>query len=253
MISHDSLWHFPPPDLKLTSEAVHIWRVFIDQLSSPLEQWTKALSAHEQLKAERFHFERDRNRFIICRGILRIILGNYLGIEPHRLRLEYGSQGKPVLIDEFNNSTLSFNLSHSRGMALYAFTSNRRVGVDIEHTRNIGEIKQIAERFFSPQENAVLNCLPRNKRMEAFYNCWTRKEAYLKAFGCGLTQPLHQVNVSLAPGEPARLLSIGGDSQEASRWAIRELRPASGYIAALVVEGHAWYLRCWQWPSTVDT
>jgi 4'-phosphopantetheinyl transferase len=202
----------------------------------------------ERMRAERFQFEQDRQRFIIGRGLLRTILSYYLGIEPGRLQFCYGMYGKPALAEMAGTSTLRFSLAHAHGLALYAVTCVREVGMDLEHIRPIAETEQIVDRYFSDREKAAFRALAADKKQEAFFTYWTCKEAYLKASGEGLTRPLNQIDVSLIPGEPARLLSVNGDVNEASRWTFQELRPAPDFVAALVVEGQGWGLSCWNWP-----
>ena len=204
----------------------------------------ETLSADERVRAERFYFERDRKRFIVGRGLLRTILGRYLDIKPSRLQFCYQSHGKPVLA-EFGAGKLHFNLSHSQGLALYAVTREQEIGIDIEHVRHIPEADEIVKRFFSARENAVFKALPANQKPQAFFNCWTRKEAYLKAIGDGLACPLDRVEVSLTPGEPARLSSIADPSLD--HWTLQELTPACSYVGALAVQGQNWSLSCWQW------
>lgn len=242
----DGTWSFPPADLALSSNDVHVWRGSLDQPDLRLQQLAETLSADERKKAERFYFEQHRKRFIVGRGLLRTILGHYLSIEPGRLQFCYGSRGKPALAETFGGGTLCFNLSHSQGLALYAFTLNRQIGIDVEGIRLIPEVERIVERFFSAREHSLFCALPPSQKYEGFFHCWTRKEAYLKAIGDGLAKSLDQIEVSLAPGEPARLLSIAGNPQEAERWSLQELKPGSGYVAALVVEGSSWRLACWQ-------
>jgi 4'-phosphopantetheinyl transferase len=148
-----------------------------------------------------------------------------------------------------NHGELGFNLAHSHELALYAITRGREVGIDLERIRSNLVDEQIAERFFSPREVVVLRGLPTHRQREAFFNCWTRKEAYVKAKGQGLSIPLDQFDVSLAPGEPAALLSTQWHPQEASRWSLQKLNPGCGYVAALAVEGHDWQVKCWQWSA----
>ncbi len=249
MTALDRLWGPPPADLALSSDDIHVWRASLDQPASRFQRLAQTLSEDERLRAGQFYFEQDRKRFIASRGLLKTILGCYLDIEPSRLQFCYGSRGKPALAETPVGGTLRFNLSHSQGLALFAVTRDREIGVDLERVRAISEAEQIAERFFSARENAVFRAVPMSKKQEAFFNCWTRKEAYVKASGDGLALPLDQFDVSLAPGEPAALLNAKGDPQEASRWSLQELVPASGYVAALAVEGHGWRLACWQWPD----
>jgi 4'-phosphopantetheinyl transferase len=233
-------------DRELTTDEIHIWCVSLDQ---PLSRFQRLLSMDERMRAERFHFEEDGKRFIICRGILRTILGYYLGVEPSWFHFYYGKNKKPALADTFVKGDIHFNLSHSDGLALYAFTCNREIGVDIEHIRDIPEIEQIVARFFSERENAVFRTLPKSKKKEAFFSCWTRKEAFIKAMGNGLSWPLNRFDVSLVPGELARVQRIEGDSRAASRWSIEDLKPAPGFAAAFAIKGRIGRVRCWQWSG----
>ena len=244
-----SSWLPPPGHLTLLSNDVHVWRATLEKPALRVQQLAQTLSSEERMRAKQFHFEQDRKRFIVGRGILRTIIGLYLGTEPSRLQFCYGPHGKPYLADKFGEDTLRFNLAHSHELALYAFTRGREIGVDLEYIRYMPDAEQIAGSFFSARENAVLHALPTSQKQEAFLNCWTRKEAYIKAIGNGLTQPLDKFDVSMTPGEPARLLNVEGAPEEASRWSLKVLTPAPGYVAALAVEGHNWRLTYWQFPG----
>jgi 4'-phosphopantetheinyl transferase len=241
-----SLWSPLPKVLSLGNDEVHVWRVTLDLETSQLNSLRQILSVDEQARGERFYFQKDHERFIAARGLLRTILGHYLGREPGQLQFGYGPHGKPYLAGEWSWSGFRFNISHSQGLALYAITQGREVGVDIEYIRPHSAHKQIAHRFFSPREVMTLNALPPHLQQEAFFNCWTRKEAYIKAKGKGLSFPLNQFSVSLTPGEPAALLHVQEDPQETSRWSLQTLDPGPGYVAALAVEGQDWQLKCWQ-------
>lgn len=219
---------------ELETDEIHIWWASLEQ---PVARFQGLLAMDERTRAERFHFEEDRERFIVRRGVLRTILGYYLNVEPGRLQFCYGRNEKPALADTSGRGKVRFNLSHSAGGALYAFTRDREIGVDIEHIRDISEMEQIAERFFSAREHAVFHTLPESKKQEAFFNCWTRKEAFIKATGDGLSCPLDRFDVSLVPGEPARLLGIEGDSKAASRWSLQDLGYITDYAGAFAVEG----------------
>ena len=234
-------WLSSPVDLTLSKDEVHIWRAALDLPAARLQKLVKSLSADEQVRAERFHFEQHRQRFIAGRGILRTILGRYLGTEPQQLRFCYASSGKPALADDFEDR-LQFNLSHSQGLALYAVTRDRQVGIDLEQLRPTADVEQIAQRFFSAQEYAVIQALPPDQKQEAFFRYWTCKEAYLKATGDGLSQ-LERIEVSLTPG-PAKLLKIPGDRHQ--DWILQELKPATDYAAAIAVAGQDWQLTRWQ-------
>jgi 4'-phosphopantetheinyl transferase len=240
----------PPERLILGSNAVHVWRVSLNQSPSQTALFRNNLDDDERSRADRFYFSRDRERFIVARGVLRAILGRYSNRAPESLSFSYSAHGKPALVPESDADAIRFNLSHSHGMALYAVSRGREVGVDLEFIRGDLEAEQIAERFFSHSEIETLRALPPNLRKYAFFLCWTRKEAYIKARGEGLSLALDQFDVSLTPGEPAALLSTRSDSDEALRWSLRNLNPAPGYTAALAVKGRDWTLSCWQWPQS---
>jgi 4'-phosphopantetheinyl transferase len=207
----------------------------------------KSLSADERERAGRFHFSKDRQHYVAARGVLRDILGRYMGLAPQLIRFSYDSYNKPSLSAETGGGTLQFNVSHSHGLALYALTNGREVGVDIEFVREDFTGLDIAENFFSPREVSALRALPPGERAVAFFDCWTRKEAYIKARGEGLSYPLRLFTVSLAPGQPAALLCTEDDPQEAARWSLLELYPGEGYRAACAVKGEVTTLHRWSW------
>lgn len=232
--------YLPRLNLTLGADEVHLWHAALDAHSVAGLQ--PLLSEDEILRSHRFHFAQDRNHFTVARGLLRKLLSTYLGIDPNQLRLLYGEKGKPFLA-ESHTSPISFNLAHSGGLAIYAFSQSRELGVDLEFIREDLAGEEIAERFFSRREIGALQTLPVELRKHAFFNCWTRKEAYIKARGEGLSMPLDQFDVSLAPGEPAALLKNHADEAEVARWEMRSIPVAPGYVAALVVEGHDWKLK----------
>jgi 4'-phosphopantetheinyl transferase len=240
-------WHKRP--LALHSHEVHIWRARLDTSSALRCRLEQTLSDDERRRAGRFYFQSDREHFIVARGVLRSILSSYLGVEAHELRFGYGAYGKPELMLPSDSADLRFNLSHAGALALYAVTRDRAIGIDLEYLRVDIECMQIAARFFSPREHAILCALPTAARLEAFFTCWTRKEAYIKARGEGLALPLDQFDVSLTPGEPAQLLGVRGDLDDPGRWSFQGLSPQPGYMAAVAVEGHAWHLMRWLWQD----
>jgi 4'-phosphopantetheinyl transferase len=239
----------PRVSLNLPENAVHIWRAALDLPSHCVETLHEKLSIDERRKAESFRFERDRNRFIVSVGILRTILGYYIAVDPRELQFCYGSRGKPRLQGGSGKTGIQFNLSHSEGLALYAFCRDREVGIDVEYIRDVPEMAQIVQQFFSAGERIAFNALPDHKKREAFFNCWTRKEAFIKAIGEGLYQPLDAFDVSVEPGAPARLMTIRGNSAMASRYLIKDLQPAPGFVAALAQEGKSSEIRFWQWAN----
>lgn len=244
-----SLWLDPswdPEHLTLQSEDVHVWRASLDLGPPVLARLWAVLSEDEQSRARRFHFERDRRRFVAARGQLRVLLGHYLGQHASSMSFAYEENGKPFLAGSQETQPLRFNVSHSGSLALAAISLARQVGVDIELLRTDLAGLEIAERFFSPTELASLKDLPVESRTQGFFNCWTRKEAFIKARGDGLSLPLHDFDVSLVPGAPAALLSTTFDPDEASRWSLAALDPDPDYAAAVAAEGHDWRLTCWQ-------
>lgn len=245
MSSPVAAWPPPPAELHLDSDDVHVWCTFLDR---PPEQraplWT-TLAVEEKNRANRFYFEQDKNRFVVARGVLRTILGRYLNVEPAKVAFSYGEYGKPEVAPAFASDYLCFNVSHSDGIALYAVSWRYRLGIDVERIRPVDDAAQIAARFFSPWENAAFAAVPDPQKPQAFFNCWTRKEAYIKAIGEGLSCPLNAFDVSLAPDEPARLLRIRGSEAAAGRWSLYALAPAPGYTAAVAIEGIVGTLCCW--------
>ncbi|MBD0325490.1 MAG: 4'-phosphopantetheinyl transferase superfamily protein [Pyrinomonadaceae bacterium] len=242
-------WRSPPENIVLEDDDVHVWRVLLSGNASQLQSLLHNLAADERERAERFHFQRDRERFIIAHGALRSVLSCYLNQEACQLRFSYSPYGKPALAHGLGDDALRFNMSHSDQLALIAVTRGREIGVDIERINAAVAHEKIAERFFSPAEVFKLRSLPVDVQAKAFFNCWTRKEAYIKARGEGLSLPLDQFDVSLVPGEAAALLSTKDDTQEAARWSLHELSPGSDYVAAVAIKGHDWNLKCWQWEA----
>jgi 4'-phosphopantetheinyl transferase len=225
---------------------VHLWTIGLDH---PWETWLpmlECLSPDEETRAARFRFESDRHRFVAARIALREILGSHLGVPPREIVLTYRPSGKPALASDMAVG-IEFNLSHCQGLALIVVASGRRLGVDLEFVHPGAAEEPLAERFFSAPEVTALRALPHDLQDEAFFACWTRKEAYLKARGDGLSIPLDSFTVSLAPGEPAALLACTGAKDEILAWSFRSFTPAPGFLAALAVEGEGWRLRRRRW------
>jgi 4'-phosphopantetheinyl transferase len=216
---------------KLGTE-IHVWQAPLDREESDLARLRATLSADERARADRFRFAKDKNHYTVARGLLRELLGRYLEQAPASLEFSYGPHGKPFLAGKNASSGLSFNLSHSFGLAVYAFAQKRDLGIDVEHVQPESAGEDIARRFFSPREVGDLRSLPPEARSEAFFLCWTRKEACIKALGTGLYTPLDGFSVSLRPGQPAEFLE-GVDA----RWHIAAFEPAEGYAAAVVYDG----------------
>jgi 4'-phosphopantetheinyl transferase len=208
------------------------------------------LSPDERRRAAAFHFERDRRRFAAARGILRELLGRYLGVDSSALVFVYGSHGKPALASPWEG--LRFNVSHSGGLALFAFATGQDVGVDIEQERPLPEMDSIAERHFSPLENAALQLLAEPERRRAFFRCWTRKEAFIKAIGDGLSHALDSFDVTVAASEPARLLRVAGEPDASRRFRLEGLEPAHGFAAALAALGRPARVVCFGLDQSLE-
>lgn len=241
-----------PKNIFLEKDEVHVWSANLNRSEKSVKKLQLFLSADERQRAERFYFARDQQHFIVARGVLRKILSHYLQRQPYEINFEYNKYGKPFLPREFGGNDFRFNLSHSHGLALYAMTSRREIGVDVEFIREDFSDLKIADRFFSPNEVSVLRSLPSEIQREAFFLCWTRKEAFIKAKGKGLSIPLDQFDVSLVPGQPAALLKTRFDSNEAYHWSLINLTlDIPNYAAAVAVEGQKCRLKYWQWSELI--
>jgi 4'-phosphopantetheinyl transferase len=221
----------------LGQEDVHVRIACLDRPHSEQSFFESILAEDEVDRANRFHFHNHRERFVTGRGLLRVILSSYLGVPPREIIFTYGSHGKPGLKRQDGQPAIQFNLAHSHGTAIYAMTQDRSVGVDIESIQADFPVEDVAKNFFSVAELTALQALPNTLRTEAFFKCWTRKEAFVKALGDGLSCPLRDFDVSLAPGEPARLLRIGWAPEETSRWCMVDIDAVPGFSGAMVFSG----------------
>ncbi|HEY6205550.1 MAG TPA: 4'-phosphopantetheinyl transferase superfamily protein [Chthoniobacterales bacterium] len=237
----NSEWRLPPEGISVTAGELHIWRAFLNDAKSRLKELSRFLSYDERERAGRFRFARDREHFIVSRAILRILLHRYVGTPAGDIQFGYGANGKPYFADE-THRWLRFNLSHSHGVALYAISAEREIGIDVEYVGGMPDVD--VENIFSASEIAALKALPESVRPRAFFACWTRKEAYIKARGGGLSIPLKSFSVSLSPGEPAALLDAS--PPEFSRWSLREIAVDPRYAAAVAVEGSPSRIRYWE-------
>jgi 4'-phosphopantetheinyl transferase len=207
------------------------------------------LNGDEEARATRFRFERDRDAFAVSQGMLRRLLERYLGEPAERLRFEYGPHGKPAISWERSGQSLRFNLSHSQGLAVFAFASSADVGVDVEGVRPLTDMEEIARNFFSKREFSALRRLPTRERAMAFFSCWTAKEAYIKGIGEGLSMPLDRFAVPLGPSEGAvRLRILTGDAAS-TPWSLYRFEPCPGYMAAVAVELQWFRLRRYWLPA----
>jgi 4'-phosphopantetheinyl transferase len=210
---------------------VHLWVVRLEASADNFARALAWLSPDEVERAGRFYFDRHRRAFVLGRAALRALLATYLDIAPLEVRFIYGPQGKPALAD--SSHPLRFNASNSGNLAAYAFTMGCEIGIDIEQHRTVSDFQNIAQRFFSPAESDELMGVSVPERTTAFFNCWARKEAYIKAMGGGLSIPLNSFQVTLQPGDAARLVSIDGSEHSARSWTLYPFTPAPDYAGAI--------------------
>lgn len=228
----------------LGADDVDVWRMRLAQSPAQLAILAATLSPDEHARAAKFYFDRDRDAYIAARGVLRALAGGYAGVAPGALVFGYRDKGKPYL--EAPAGELQLNVSHSGEFALLAFARRSELGVDVEQRRPMEDLVRLAEASFTAHEYAVLCGLAAADQSDAFFACWSRKEAFIKATGEGIGQ-LAAFDVSLAPGEPARLLRVDGCPPGELRWSMHELPAIPGHAAALVVESHRARIRCWDW------
>jgi 4'-phosphopantetheinyl transferase len=204
------------------------------------------LSLDERARADKLRFVEDRNRYVIRHGLLRLILSRYLKQLPSAIEFQLGRYDKPEVLRGGAGTHVFFNIAHSCEIAVYAITSACPIGVDVERTREIPNIEAIAHRFFSPHEARTLMALPAGSRLQAFYSCWTRKEAFLKATGEGIAEGLAKVEVTLAPGDEPGVASVSGDPQAHERWQFLPFSPAPYYIGCIAFRHTALALSQWR-------
>jgi 4'-phosphopantetheinyl transferase len=238
-----------PSSFQLASDEVHSWCASLDVPPETCARLYATLTPDERSRSARFQFVRDQQRFIAAHGVLRDLLARYLLTQPGRVKFVHNAFGKPEVSPEFGNK-LRFNLSHSGGLALIAIAIASNVGVDVEYIRARSDCADVARHFFSAAEVDYLTALPSHQYAEAFFNCWTKKEAYLKACGQGLAVPLNSFSVPFTVDfahTPVDLYVASKEIVPANRWSLYALRPAPGYAGALAIEGSGWRLSEWQW------
>jgi 4'-phosphopantetheinyl transferase len=225
---------------------IHVWHRSLAVSIAQREELFALLDSDERQRAARFHFEAGRDAFIVSHGWLRTLLGRYLNADPRTLEFTFGNRGKPSL----QGTPLRFNLSHSGAMAACAVAQNEEVGIDIEQIRPMRDLESIARRFFHPEECRKLLALSDADREPAFFRCWTRKEAYIKALGDGLSAPLDRFEVTLAPGEAPAFVQIDG-RPAAAEWSLFNLDVGPGYTGAVAIRGRTddRFLSSVSWPS----
>ena len=241
-------WLCGPETLDLSAGEVHVWKACLDQGKERTQELRRTLSGEEEARASRFHFPEHRDRYVVSHGALRDILRRYRWMVREPLAFVTLSHGKPELSEEARGRKLRFNLSHSQSVALVAVAADREVGVDVEYIREFAGWEDIARQYFSVPERLALDNKPEPERMAAFFNCWTRKEAYAKAKGMGLSIPLNSFSTEVSADKLVR--AVPGEISDTA-WSLEDLNPGKSYAGALVVEGRLSRLTQWNWdPCT---
>lgn len=220
-----------PSSVNQENREVFLWTVPLEASDRQVEECRAWLSEQEVTRAARYKFDRHRRDFILSHGVLRALLGKLKREHPASFSFAYALHGKPALQDR--TEPVQFNMSRSSSLAVYAFTIGCEVGVDVEQIIPVPELAEVAERFFTTEETAELMALSELQRVHGFFNCWTRKEAFVKALGEGLSVPLDSFRVTLGPGEPARLLYMADNVQAAQDWTLYDWVPAAEWVCAL--------------------
>jgi 4'-phosphopantetheinyl transferase len=237
-------WSPPPAAIDLPSGEVHLWAARLDPSDDFLRRCAGVLSDDERVRAERFRAGSLQNRYITGRGILRMLLGRYLRLDPASFSFRYQDHGKPELDSPWKDQGIDFNVSHSHDLAVFAFTSESEIGVDVECIRPMPNAAELLERFFSAEEVRQWRQMPAERQLRAFFQGWTRKEAWLKAVGSGLSFPLNQFCITM--DDPARVLSIRGDTVEAARWWLESCEPCDGCVAAVARQRPVQVVKRWR-------
>jgi 4'-phosphopantetheinyl transferase len=234
--------------MTLPEQEVHVWRDSLSRPPAEVARLRDLLAPEERLRADRYRFERHRSRYTVGRATLRLLLSSYLDVAPGELELSYGEFDKPYLA-----GGPSFNLSHSGTVVLYAFAAAGELGIDVELDDPTFSHERVAERFFSPSEVSALRALPPAAQPRAFLTCWTRKEAFIKARGDGLSLALDSFDVTLSPDVPAAVVRTAWCSEEAGQWSMEDLSDSqAGYVAAVAMRGKGWHVVERQIEDTIE-
>jgi 4'-phosphopantetheinyl transferase len=237
-------WANAAPNGIIFSNEVHIWRYYQEETNCQIESLQGILSDDELARSGKFHFEKDRKKFILTRGTLRKLLGSYLGKNPQQIRFNYTSFGKPFLAVDSENNNLSFNLSHSGEVVLYAITQNQKIGIDVEQVGDHTDVMAIAKKFFSPGEIGEMEKANEKNRTQLFFRYWTRKEAFVKALGKGVSFPMERLDVSLL-NKFSPIIKLTAENNESACLNVQDLFSGDGYVAAIATEANDPKISCW--------
>jgi len=250
MVDIISNWSAPPSKMYLPPTDVHIWQASLHIPAHQQERFTQMLSSDEIARAARFHFPLHREHYIAGRGLLREILGRYLNCLPETIRFSYNSFGKPALLASAAQEALQFNISHSNGVALFAFVRDADIGIDVQHTNAVTDLLQAGAVVFSAGEMEVLSTLPQERRRAVFFQYWTRKEAYIKAVGGGFSLPLNGIDVGRLPAGRVWQAEAPGAPFEQTDWNVWDFTACPGYAAAVAIQQENWKFSFYQLGST---
>ncbi len=241
----------PPAKLTIPSDRIDVYRMRLAEDVVADENLLGILSRDELARASRFQFDRDRSRFTRGRAGLRILLGRYLDVAPGEIRFRYQNNGKPEIDYPPDTGVLRFNVSNSGELVLIAVTAGTPLGIDVEKMLKMTDVMDIATRYFSAREVQALRDMDESKRQVSFFACWTRKEAFLKVTGAGMSYPLSAFSVTVDPDGPADTLEIGGEKSAAARWSLKDLNPQEGYRAALAWDGGFREIKEWEFDVSL--
>jgi 4'-phosphopantetheinyl transferase len=245
----DILWSTPPSRWPLNGNEIHVWAATSEVSSREISAFEKTLSLDEVERAGQFKLERDRNRFVACRGCLRAILAAYLETGPQEVNFEYGPRGKPWLANKPETSRLHFNVAHSENLFLTAISRICPLGVDVERIRFIENTDDLVKLLLCTTEELEWNTVAETQKLSTFFRIWTCKEACLKATGDGIAESLREIAVSFLPGEPARLIKPPAMPIPNEDWTLSELNPAGEFAAAIAAPTRGFDLSCWRWSN----
>ncbi len=237
-------WEASIPSFDLLPEEVHVWRTSLDLTVETIAELFDSLSEEEKNRSDRMHFEKDRNRFIVSHGVLRHLLGTYLGQNPRDIRFGSTANNKPILAADPDQESVTFNMSHSGDIGLYAIGQGRDLGIDIEQIRDDIQVELLINRFFTKSEIHSLKAIPINKRPKLFFQYWTRKEAFVKSTGEGVSFPLETIDVSSFSLEELSTIFIEGGIPNQLKMHGLDLNLGEGYAAAIATEGKNWKVLC---------
>lgn len=242
-------WLAAPKEKELRDNEVHVVLANLELEIYSMPKYLRDLSLTERTRAQHLRFDHDRRRFVIGKGLLRNLLGSYMGMEPNEIQFTTGPSGKPEIAERLQSKhgPIHFNQSHSGHLGIYVFSKNRKVGVDVEEVRPFADMEQVASLLLSTHEMAVFQSLSPEEKQTAFFSAWTHKEAFVKALGKGLTLPLNHFEVSRVHGSLARIVQNHNHPAQPLNWFVKDLPISSQFSAAVCVEGESWKLRCLKW------